>query len=317
MHNNLFIASCIGTMLLAQLGAPLKASGFTVAILMSVCVIGVPHGGLDHLAGRQLFAKSCGRLWFVLFFVGYLAIAGMTMVGWLLFPLSTAIGFFMISANHFGREDRPSDPLDETVTVWSSLTAIGSGGLVVWIPAIARPIEMQHVLQAIIPAGISASSESIVFWTQILAGMFVPMALVDIIYTFASPVARSHDAVTRAVRHVFLILMLAATPIPISFCLFFCGWHSIRGLSQLMRDHRMTLDQLTIASLPMTLGAIGLCGVGAWFWSSGRELNAEVTRTLFLGLSGMAVPHLVLHDLLPILIRRLHFERKLDSPSAA
>lgn len=317
MHNNLFISSCIGTMLLAQLGAPLNALGFMVAVLVSVCVIGVPHGGLDHLAGRQLFANSCARLWFVPFFVGYLAIAGMAVVGWLLLPLWTAIGFFMISANHFGREDRSPDPLVETVTVWSSLTAIGSGGLVVWIPAIARPIEMQQILQAIIPAGIGASSESIVFWTQILAGMFVPVATIDIIYSFASPVARAHDGVARAVRHVFLILMLAATPISFSFCLFFCGWHSIRGLNQLMQDHRMTLKQLTIASLPMSLGAIGLCGLGAWFWSSGRALNAEVTRTLFLGLSGMAVPHLVLHDLMPMFVRRSRCISKLEIRSAA
>lgn len=317
MHNNVFIASCIGTMALSQLGAPLNDLGFMVAILISVCVIGVPHGGLDHLAGRQFLAKSCGRLWFVPFYVGYLSIAAMTIVGWLLSPLWTAIGFFMISANHFGREDQPSDPLDDTVTVWGSLTAIGSGGLVVWIPAIARPTEMQQILQAIIPAGIRASSESIVFWTQILATIFATMALADILYSLASPVARAHGNATRAVRHVFLILMLAATPIPFAFCLFFCGWHSIRGLRQLMRDHRMTLNQLTIAALPMSLGAIGLCGLGAWFWSSGRELNSELTRTLFLGLSGMAVPHLVLHELMPMLIRRSHSISKSGIRSAA
>lgn len=84
-----------------------------------------------------------------------------------------------------------------------------------------------------------------------------------------------------------------------------------------MQDHRMTLKQLAITSLPMSLGAIALCGLGAWFWSSGRELNAEVMRTLFLGLSGMAVPHLVLHDLMPSMIRRFQFERNLNSPSAA
>lgn len=79
----------------------------------------------------------------------------------------------------------------------------------------------------------------------------------------------------------------------------------------------MTLKQLVMASSPMSLGAIGLCGVGAWFWSSGRELNVEIMRTLFLGLSGMAVPHLVLHDLMPSLIRRSRFEGNLDHPSAA
>ncbi len=317
MHNNYFIASCIGTMLLALLGAPLNASGFMFAILISVCVIGVPHGGLDHLTGRQWFSNRCGRLWIAPFFLGYLAIAGLTIAGWLLFPLSTAIGFFMISANHFGRDDRLSEPSIETVPIWSTLTAIGSGGLVIWVPAIARPFEMQQILQAIIPAGIGVSSEAIVFWTQVLASVFAPVALADIAYSLASATARTQGGIARVLRHSLLICMLIITPIPFSFCLFFCGWHSIRGLSQLMYEHRMTLNQLTVAALPMSLGAIVLCSIGAWFWGSGRELTAELTRTLFLGLSGMAVPHLVLHDVMPALIRRNHCKSKLKIQSAA
>ncbi len=316
MHNNFFIASCLLAMLMAVLGAPLNASGFMIAILISVCLIGVPHGGLDHVTARQWFSSRWGRLWFVPFFLGYLAIAGVTIVGWLLFPLWTAIGFFMISANHFGRDDRSLKSSAKMSSIWRSLTAIGSGGLVIWIPAIARPMEMQQIVQAIIPAEMGASSDSIVFRTQVLASVFVPVVLADIIYSLASPVVRFNGGMARTLRHAILICMLAATPIPFSFCLFFCGWHSIRGLSQLMQDHRMTLKQLSLALLPMSLGAIGLCGLGAWFWSNGRELNAELTRTLFLGLSGMAVPHLVLHDLMPMMIRRAHGVSKLEIQSA-
>lgn len=303
--------------MLAWLGVPLNAPALMIAILISVCVIGVPHGGLDHLSGRQWFSGRWGNLWFIPFFAGYLGIAAVTIVGWLVFPLWTAIGFFMISANHFGREEQPAEPFGTRAFVWSSLSAIGSGGLVIWIPAITRPLEMQLILQAIIPAEIGSTSLSIVFWTQVLAVTFVPFAVADIVLSMASPIARAHDGMTRAIRQSVVICMFAATPIPLSFCLFFCGWHSIRGLRQLMHDHRLTLKQLALSSLPMSLGAIGLCGLGMWFWNSDRELNPELTRTLFLGLSGMAVPHLVLHDVMPIAIRRANCNAELQMRSAA
>ena len=78
-----------------------------------------------------------------------------------------------------------------------------------------------------------------------------------------------------------------------------------------MEDHHLTLRELAWASLPMSLGAIGLCALGMWFWQSGRELSAELTRTLFLGLSGMAVPHLVLHDIIPRMVGRTEGVKRL------
>jgi len=313
MHNNFFVAGCVGTLALIWLQVPLNSLGLIVGMLITVCLIGVPHGGLDHLSGRQWLSSRWGSVWFIPFFVCYLAIAVATIVGWLVFPVWTAIGFFMISANHFGRDDRSR----YSSSLWRSLSVIGLGGLVIWIPAIARPVEMQQILQAIIPREMGASSESIVFWTQILASVFVPIAMVDIGYSLASQTERTHGGMARAIRQTTLVCMLAATPIPLSFCLYFCGWHSIRGLNQLMHDHDMTIKAMTLAVLPLSLGAIGLCGLGMWFWNSGRELNSELTRTLFLGLSGMAVPHLVLHDLMPMVNRRAAGNTELLMQSAA
>ncbi len=313
MHNILLLASCIGAMLLAWLGVSLDSPEIMLVILLTVCLVGVPHGGLDHLSGRQWFASRWGNFWFVPFFAAYLGIALVPIFGWLLFPLSTAISFFMISAHHFGRDEQFGGP----VSLEGTLAAIASGGLVIWIPAIARPFEMQRILQAIIPTEIGSSSEVIMLWTQILAAVFASIALANIAYSVLSPVARSRGGMMRALRQFSLVCLFAATPIPFSFCLFFCGWHSIRGLRQLMQYHRMSLKQLALASLPMSLGAIGLCGLGMWFWSGGRELHAELTRTLFLGLSGMAVPHLVLHDFMPMVIQHANCNAELQMRSVS
>ena len=300
MHHVLFLVGCVCTLALVWLGASFHSTWVMVVILMTVCVVGVPHGGLDHLTGKEWLAPTWGKYWFVPFGSIYLGIAIATVVGWLFHPFMTAITFFMISANHFGREQQS----DKSASCWNVVRAIGSGGLVIWVPTWIRPTEMNQILQAILPQSIGSSGEAIVYGTQVLSMFFVPVAMIDAMHSIASATARSHGGLKFAIRQFALVVILAVAPIPFSFCLFFCGWHSIRGLNQLMEDHHMTLRELAWASLPMSLGAIGLCALGMWFWQSGRELNAELTRTLFLGLSGMAVPHLVLHDIVPRMVRR-------------
>lgn len=299
--------------MLVWFGVSFHSTWVMAVIVASVCVVGVPHGGLDHLAGKEWLAPTWGSYWFVPFGSIYLGIAVMTVAGWLIYPFMTAISFFMISANHFGREQKP----DNFASRWNVVRSVGSGGLVIWVPAWMRPTEMTQVLQAILPQSIGSSGETIVYGTQVLSLVLIPVAIVDALHAIASATARSQGGLNFAIRQFTLAVIAAVAPIPCSFCLFFCGWHSIRGLNQLMADYRMTLRELAWASLPMSLGAIGLCALGMWFWQTGRELSAELTRTLFLGLSGMAVPHLVLHDIIPRMVRRTEGLHRLPIQGAA
>jgi Brp/Blh family beta-carotene 15,15'-monooxygenase len=313
MHHVLFLTGCICTLMLVWFGVSFHSAWVMAVIVVSVCVLGIPHGGLDHLSGKKWLAPTWGSYWFVPFGSVYLGIAVVTVAGWLIYPFMTAISFFIISANHFGREQQ----LDKLASRWNVIRAIGSGGLVIWVPAWMRPAEMTQVLQAILPQSIGSSGETIVDGTQVLSLLFIPVAIVDAVHAITSATVRSQGGFDFAIRQLTLAVISAVAPIPFSFCLFFCGWHSIRGLNQLMKDHHMTLRELVWASLPMTLGAIGLCGLGMWFWQSGRELSAELTRTLFLGLSGMAVPHLVLHDIIPQMARRTDGLHRLPIQGAA
>jgi len=65
----------------------------------------------------------------------------------------------------------------------------------------------------------------------------------------------------------------------------------------------MSNAELLFAVLPLSLAAIGLAGAATWFSSSGRELSAELSRSLFIGLSAIAVPHLFLHGFVKALPR--------------
>ncbi len=96
-------------------------------------------------------------------------------------------------------------------------------------------------------------------------------------------------------RNTSFSVLFAVTDVLISFGIYFCGWHSIRGLVRLAKNHGMSPLQLASATAPLSLGAIGLAGLGMWFWSSGQGVSEATSRTVFVALSAMAVPHLLLH----------------------
>ena len=292
MHNLIFCTVCTSVLTLVGLGLTVDPVVCVVALSVAVCLVGVPHGGLDSLTGKQWLAPLVGTHWSWLFFSGYLAIAAFVVMGWIAAPLWTAILFFLVSAWHFGWED---DESRSRMRVWSHLTAVASGGLVIWIPALCRPVEMRRILEWIVPNSMPTSGGEIVAVTIVLSWIFLPIAIADFGFSVANMVTRKLSPEPKLARNLLLVVLFASTPILFSFGLYFCGWHSIRGLAHLQSEHRMSRKELFFAVLPLSLGAMWMAGAATWFWSSGRELSAELSRSLFIGLSAIAVPHLLLH----------------------
>jgi Brp/Blh family beta-carotene 15,15'-monooxygenase len=205
MHHVLFLTGCICTLMLVWFGVSFHSAWVMAVIVVSVCVLGIPHGGLDHLSGKKWLAPTWGSYWFVPFGSVYLGIAVVTVAGWLIYPFMTAISFFIISANHFGREQQ----LDKLASRWNVIRAIGSGGLVIWVPAWMRPAEMTQVLQAILPQSIGSSGETIVDGTQVLSLLFIPVAIVDAVHAITSATVRSQGGFDFAIRQLTLAVISA------------------------------------------------------------------------------------------------------------
>lgn len=292
MHNLIFCTVCAGVLSLVGLGFAVTPVICVIIVTTAVCLVGVPHGGLDSLTGKRLMKPIFGRYWGCFFFSGYMAVAALVVLGWSLASLVTAILFFLVSAWHFGWED---DEFRSRIHPWNQLAAIASGGLVIWIPALFRPTEMQSILDGIVPSTMQTSGAEIVGVARFLSFPFSLIAIADCGLSVGKIIFHKVRFETRLVRNLLLVVLFASTPILFSFGMYFCGWHSIRGLAHLQKEHRMSNSELLIAVLPLSLMAIGLAGAATWFWSSGRELSSELSRSLFIGLSSIAVPHLLLH----------------------
>lgn len=295
-----YLAICAATVTACMTLGPPDFSVMVYGAAVMVAIVGVPHGGLDHWTGRRLLESRFEGRWWMMFFPGYLSISAIVAFSWVFFPVATVIGFFLVSAWHFGREDQYSSMSHNLTSRFTTgtkhLSAIALGGLVIWIPAILRPDEMELLLRIIVPGDSETQAEQIVFITSWIAmvmcplgGLFFCMRLIDQRRDWNAWVAPA------------TAVLAATTPILVSFTAFFCLWHSILGLSRLRTQEGITGVAFLRSVLPLSVLAV--CGVaisGWWFIAATKGSSIDTVlaslQTLFIGLSAIAVPHLLLHE---------------------
>lgn len=280
MHGKIVITIAAITAALSLAGFLPGATVLVLALAIGVAVLGVPHGGLDHWTGRQRFQSlakpSLERWWPIFFFPIYAAVAIAVVASWNIFPILTLVGFVVMSARHFGSEDGHT----------GLIPAIGWGGLVLWVPIWCRGPEMQELISMVMP---TLSTSQLVTSMMLLRCIGLCAVVGAIVVTIATSVRWDRSLVVWSV-------LAAVAPIPVSFGIYFCGWHSVRGLKRLRIEHEQTWRQLIVAVAPLSLAATGLIIAGGWTLARSGGVDAAIVQTLFIGLSAIAVPHMILHE---------------------
>lgn len=254
-----------------------------VGLAGCVAVVGMPHGGLDHLFGRAALEPATGRWWRPAFASLYLGLAGFILAGWMIAPALTVLLFFLVSAYHFGSADGRHG--------WRGVV---EGGSVIWIPLLARPLETSELLAWVIPGG---QTVTVIDWVLAARPILGMVALAFVYQVFC--VWRSGDWATSA-RLMGFAVAFVVLPVLVSFGLFFCGWHSTRELWALAHraipgNPRQGLGKVIRLAAPRAILAVVAAGAAAWWFAAGHDLSPVVVQAVFIGLSAVAVPHIVLH----------------------
>jgi len=281
------------------------AVGSVLALL--VAVVGLPHGAADHRFARPRLEPLLGPAWWGVFLAGYLAIAGAVVLGWFLAPAATILVFFLASAWHFGQEEpdlalgqRGAKPLRQAFRV-------ARGGLVIWVPVALQTDEVVRILSLTAPRGFAPEIQWAV--DALVACSWVMLAIAGVAWGWQALLAIASEGRRRRVLLLdtfmvaSLVLLFAwANPV-VGFLIYFCGWHSVRGLRRLRRELGESWWQLAASLAPMTALAIGLVGCATCLVLRAPTWNDTLIRATFVGLSAVAVPHLVLHGVGPVLDR--------------
>lgn len=305
----------LGTTVLAILvaGAILLAGPPALSLSAAICfaavlLIGLPHGGLDHFAGCELLGRFGLPQSAILFGLCYLATSLFVIAAWFYNPAVTVFAFFALSAWHFGLEEETA----HRKGLLGNLSMFARGGMIIWLTCLAHRDSVVALLHSTVPGESAVELDWVLnLWTSLLP-IWVALVLYDCVAWPALSLQTRKTTWLQAIRWRSLLrylalalLMIVADPL-ISFTLYFCGWHSIRGLAELWQDSNLPLKNFCLQLLPISLLAIGLFCVG-WLWSTTilGWLAASI-QTTFIGLSAVAIPHLLLHVLLRLVPKQNH-----------
>jgi Brp/Blh family beta-carotene 15,15'-monooxygenase len=302
MHAPVYLAICtISIATVLWFGTP-ELSTMVMFAAVPIAVLGVPHGGLDHWTGRQLLNNRFAGRWWLVFFPIYMMVAIIAGLGWLAAPSLSLVFFFLLSAWHFGREDQKATNTDSTTKtgrdLMRSLQAMAVGGLVIWIPAIVRGEEFHTLLATVLPPGNRDAAIQIVDMTQMLAMLLIPLAIIRVVSQVVALPTNCHAWIP-----VGTIAISIGLPILLSFAIYFSFWHSWQGLLRLRREQSLSPARFALSVAPLSIVAIALIGAGGAYLhgvSTTGDLswhNSMTLRTVFIGLSTIAVPHVLLHEL--------------------
>jgi len=308
----------------AMMGAacvlPPGGVGVPVALATLVALIGLPHGAADHRFARPLLEPVLGPGWLPVFLVGYLLVAIVVGYGWFVAPAATILSFFLLSAWHFGEEEPRFAIGPRSVR---PLFRFARGGLVIWATVALRPEGVSSVLSVVAPRSLGGQIElaTQLMWVvslAMLACAAVAWGLQSVAAAASSGRKRRVLAVDSVMQVSLVLLFASASPV-VGFLVYFCAWHSARGLRRLRRDLDESWPRLAASLAPMTAAAIGLIALTATLTMRAATWDETLVRSTFVGLSAVAMPHIVLHGAAPLLgpagDRRLARELSLGGPA--
>lgn len=277
-------------------------AGVTAGVLaVLVALIGLPHGAADHRFARPRLEPVLGRAWLPMFLGGYLAVGMLVVCGWFVAPTATVVAFFLASAWHFGQEE-PRFPVGARSL--RPVFRFARGGLVIWTPLVFQAGNVADILGLVAPGGSGPAIHRAISLLTACSWIMLPLAAVAWTLQLFAAGRRTGQArqvllVDNALVASLVVLFAVASPL-VSFPVYFCGWHSVRGLERLRRELGESWSELARSLAPMTVGAIALVGLAAWLVLGGAGWNGTLIRATFVGLSAVAVPHLLLHGVAPL-----------------
>ncbi|MGF1526755.1 MAG: Brp/Blh family beta-carotene 15,15'-dioxygenase [Candidatus Competibacterales bacterium] len=289
-HHATGFAIATAVVIAAALFWPTHLAAATLPLLGAmVALVGVPHGALDHYAGRLLWGKGKGGWWNVGFFVGYGLFAAAIIACWLAVPGVTLGVFLLASVLHFGEGDALGSR-------WPDSEAAARGLMPVVLPTACYPNEVEQLFALLshpaAAATLTTAIEPLLWPTLGLATLAIGRALWRVKTTGTRAAAAS------AVELLAVAALFCLVPPLVAFAVYFGLLHSLRHLMDsalawtghtgpaawgfLLR----TAFPITVLSLVLAAAAYPLLSEATF---EGRWL-----QIIFIGLAAVTFPHMAL-----------------------
>lgn len=284
-------------------------------LVISVLLLGLPHGAVDHLVMARQRGERLSVRWLAIVGALYLIFGVAYGVVWFVWPVFAFVFFILLTWFHWGQGELY--PLIDIVGAeyvrlpsQQALTVLVRGGAPMLVPLVAFPEQYEFVATSLIGLFDTGASDALrpVFETG-------PRLAVALLYGFAVCLTiglgylRSDDREPWLVDSGELLLLsvffLLVPPI-LAIGIYFCFWHSIRHVIRTVLLHDGSADALDRADVapvarqfardaaPMTAGALFFLGLLYLLVpSEPGDLSGLVALYLVL-IAVLTLPHVVI-----------------------
>jgi Brp/Blh family beta-carotene 15,15'-monooxygenase len=199
---------------------PLSDRVVNSVCILSILLIGIPHGAIDHkihLAISKKNSVSNYIIRYLLISVGYL-------IWWLLMPLKAFILFILLSAYHFGQELIE----DNAASIKLPITYMFWGSIILIIPLLLNLAEIDTYIRAI--TGISFFNINSNLILILIITLFT-LTFLDLIRIVKKGIISKSAAFNLIVFAIYISLSYLILPFLIAFTFYFILFHSSNALT--------------------------------------------------------------------------------------
>jgi len=284
-------------------------------LVVSVLLVGLPHGAVDHLVIARERGESLSVRWLALVGGIYLLFGVAYGLVWFAFPVVAFALFILLTWFHWGQGELY--PLFDIVGAsylrapgQRALTVLVRGGAPMLVPLVAFPAEYEFVAGTLIGLFDAGAAEA-------LGPVFEPRArlAVGAVYgtalfaTVALGFYRTSERgpwLTDAGEMLLLTAFFLTVPPILAIGVYFCFWHSLRHVVRavlLHDDSASALDRWQVGratrrfardAAPMTAGALALLGLLYLVVPRTPAGTAELVALYLVLIAVLTLPHVVI-----------------------
>lgn len=263
-------------------------------LLLSVFIIGIPHGAIDHIMATELYGLKNSLKDHLLFYASYLFIMLIIAVLWIYTPVAGMSLFLLISIYHFGQADM-EDFLNSSAPsyLWYILRGVLIIGLIVFSdPSTTYPIISEAVRMD--PVAFEEFMPDASLFSLILLSLYSAFTLWGILQKHFKQNLRF------VADSILLAGLIVITGPLIGFAIYFALWHSIGHVNEMKEFFETKKKSLSFAEFykkatPFTLvsllGLLMLYGINQFL-----QLDGEFITLMFILISVLTLPHLFIAD---------------------
>ena len=263
-------------------------------VIISILVIGLPHGAIDHIIagaiGRQKSRKITSHFW-MKFYATYLGAIILVGAIWFIWPLGALLFFFFLSAYHWGQADMVA--LKQKAQLAPQILYWARGILIVAALLFSNPAAIEGIVYRLIDYQLTDYAVFNTYHLHLLTFVFLAYLFI----TFRSVAEKTVALVLRLLLDSLLVVSLFVLTDPlVGFAVYFSLWHSLGHVEEMIsfmleKGEKLQWSSFYVHSVPFTL--LSIAGLGILYliyniW----ELDFHWLPMVFVIISALTLPHM-------------------------